>query len=84
MGPYEITGRLDSGGMGDVYRARDPRIGRDVAIKVLRDGGIGDRAQLQRFEDEARAAGALGHPNILIVYDVGREGEILSPKTIAA
>jgi serine/threonine protein kinase len=75
MGPYEITGRLDSGGMGDVYRARDPRIGREVAVKVLRDSGNPDRARLQRFEDEARAAGALGHPNILVVYDVGRHGE---------
>jgi len=75
LGPYEITGRIDSGGMGDVYRARDPRIGRDVAVKVLRDADSGDRSRLQRFEDEARAAGALGHPNILIVYDVGRDGE---------
>jgi len=76
LGPYEITGQLDSGGMGDVYRARDPRLGRDVAVKVLREQSVHDPARLQRFEDEARAAGALGHPNVLVVYDIGRYGDI--------
>jgi eukaryotic-like serine/threonine-protein kinase len=76
LGPYEISGLLDSGGMGDVYRARDSRLGRDVAVKVLREPAVHDTVRLQRFEDEARAAGSLGHPNVLVVYDVGRHGDI--------
>src|SRR5262245_59058601 len=70
LGPYEIVGRLGSGGMGEVYRARDPRLDREVAIKVLPDG-VADRKHLQRFGQEARAAGALNHPSVLAVYDVG-------------
>jgi eukaryotic-like serine/threonine-protein kinase len=70
LGPYEIVGRLGSGGMGDVYRARDPRLDRDVAIKVLPEE-IADRRHLRRFEQEARAAGALNHPGVLAVHDVG-------------
>ena len=57
--------------MGEVYRARDPRLGRDVAVKVLLDATSGDQKRLQRFEQEAKAAGALNHPNLLSVYDVG-------------
>src|SRR5262245_50259879 len=70
LGPYEIVGRLGSGGMGEVYRARDPRLDREVAIKVLPDG-VADRKHLQRFGQEARAAGALNHPSVLAVHDVG-------------
>ena len=71
IGPYEIVAPLGRGGMGQVYRARDARLGRDVAFKVLH----GDRAQSpewrRRFEDEARSASRLNHPNILTVHDVG-------------
>ena len=71
LGPYEIVGRLGAGGMGEVYRARDPRIGRDVAIKVLPGEFSADPDRLRRFEQEARAAGALNHPSLLALYDVG-------------
>jgi eukaryotic-like serine/threonine-protein kinase len=71
LGPYEIVASLGAGGMGEVYRARDPRLGRDVAIKVLPTYFCRDQDRLRRFEQEARAAGALNHPNILAVYDVG-------------
>ena len=71
IGPYEITGWLGAGGMGEVYRARDPRLGRDVAIKLIPETFATDRSRLHRFEQEARAAGQLNHPNILAVYDVG-------------
>jgi Tol biopolymer transport system component len=71
LGPYEIFSLLGAGGMGEVYRGRDPRLGRDVAIKVLPSNASSDPGRLQRFEQEARAAAALNHPNILAVYDVG-------------
>ncbi len=71
LGPYEILSLLGVGGMGEVYRARDPRLGREVAIKVLPDEVSETRERLSRFEQEARAAGALNHPNIVAVYDVG-------------
>ncbi len=71
IGPYEIVAWLGAGGMGDVYRARDPRLGRDVAIKLIPDSFATDTNRLHRFEQEARAAGQLNHPNILAVYDVG-------------
>ena len=71
LGPYEIYSLLGAGGTGDVYRGRDPRLGRDVAIKVLPSNASSDPGRLQRFEQEARAAAALNHPNILAVYDVG-------------
>jgi serine/threonine protein kinase/Tol biopolymer transport system component len=71
IGPYKILALLGAGGMGEVYRARDSRIGRDVAIKVLPPAIARDRDRLRRFEQEARAAGALNHPNILTIYDVG-------------
>jgi serine/threonine protein kinase len=74
LGPYEILSLLGAGGMGEVYRARDPRIGREVAIKILASRVGPER--LRRFADEARAVGALNHPNILAVYDVSLEGEV--------
>jgi hypothetical protein len=71
LGPYEIQSPLGAGGMGEVYRARDTRLGRDVAIKVLPAAFSRDQDRLRRFEQEARAAAALNHPNILAVYDIG-------------
>jgi len=71
LGPYEIAGAIGAGGMGEVYRARDTRLGRDVAIKVLPASFASDAERLRRFEQEARAAGALNHPNILAIYDIG-------------
>jgi eukaryotic-like serine/threonine-protein kinase len=71
LGPYEIVSALGAGGMGEVYRARDARLGREVAIKVLPAGFTADPERLQRFEQEARAAAALNHPNILAVHDIG-------------
>jgi serine/threonine-protein kinase len=68
---YEIVGWLGAGGMGDVYRARDPRLEREVAIKLIPDTYATDQSRLQRFEQEARAAGQINHPNILAVFDVG-------------
>jgi hypothetical protein len=71
LGPYEILCPLGAGGMGEVYKARDTRLGREVAIKVLPTSFSQDPARLRRFEQEARAAGLLNHPNIVVVYDVG-------------
>jgi serine/threonine protein kinase len=74
LGPYEIVSRIGAGGMGEVYRARDSRLDRDVAIKVLSESIAGDPAALARFEREAKSVAALSHPNILAIHDVGREG----------
>ena len=71
LGPYEILGAVGAGGMGEVYRARDPRLGRTVAIKVLPASLSSDPSRRHRFEHEARATGLLNHPNILAVHDVG-------------
>jgi eukaryotic-like serine/threonine-protein kinase len=71
FGPYEIVAPLGAGAMGEVYRAQDARLGRDVAIKVLPGSFSGDAERLRRFEQEARAAGALNHPNVLAIYDIG-------------
>ncbi|MFY9549673.1 MAG: protein kinase [Thermoanaerobaculia bacterium] len=71
LGPYEILSPLGAGGMGEVYRARDTRLQREVAVKVLPSSFSGDLDRLRRFEQEARAASALNHPNILTVLDVG-------------
>ena len=75
LGPYEIVAPLGAGGMGEVYRAKDTRLGRDVAIKVL-SSNLGSSPELrQRFEREARTISQLSHPHICALYDVGREGE---------
>jgi serine/threonine protein kinase len=73
FGPYQIEGRLGAGGMGQVYRARDTRLGREVAVKVIVHEKADDPALQARFEREARAASALNHPNIVSVYDVGEQ-----------
>src|SRR3989442_9495456 len=68
---YEVTAKIGAGGMGEVYRARDTRLGRDVAIKVLPNEFASDGARMKRFEQEARTLAALNHPNILVIHDVG-------------
>jgi serine/threonine protein kinase len=71
LGPYEVLGALGAGGMGEVYRARDTRLGRDVALKVLPADVAGDPERRRRFEREARAVAALNHPGVLALHDVG-------------
>src|SRR5215469_6380999 len=73
LGPYEIIALIGSGGMGEVYRARDHRLGRDVAVKILPASFAADADRLRRFEQEARAVAALNHPNILAVHDIGQQ-----------
>ena len=75
LGSYEIVAPIGAGGMGEVYRAHDARLRRDVAVKVLPSSVAGDPDRLRRFEQEALATAALNHPNILAVYDIGREGD---------
>jgi len=91
LGPYEILARLGAGGMGEVYRARDLRLGREVAIKVLPPDLTDDAGRRARFEQEARAVAALNHPNILALYDIGSENntsyivtELVLGETLAA
>jgi serine/threonine protein kinase/Tol biopolymer transport system component len=71
LGPYEILAPIGAGGMGEVYRAKDPRLGREVAIKVLPASLSQDADRLRRFEQEARSASALNHPNIITIHDIG-------------
>ena len=73
LGPYELAASIGAGGMGEVYRAHDARLGRDVAVKILPASFADDPDRLRRFEQEARAAAALNHPNLLAVYDVGAQ-----------
>ncbi len=73
LGPYEIVAPLGAGGMGEVYRAKDARLGRDVALKILPESFAGEGDRLRRFEQEARAVAALNHPNILAVFDIGQQ-----------
>ncbi|MGA8152245.1 MAG: protein kinase [Terriglobales bacterium] len=75
LGPYEIIAPLGAGGMGEVYRAHDSRLGRDVAVKVLPTAVSRDPERLRRFEQEARATAALNHPNILAVFDIGSHAD---------
>jgi serine/threonine protein kinase len=91
LGPYEITAPLGAGGMGEVYRARDTRLGRDVAIKVLPSSFAADQERARRFVLEARAASALNHPNIVTIFDIGLENgtpylvsELLEGQTLRA
>ena len=75
LGPYEISELLGAGGMGEVYRARDSRLGRDVAVKVLSEH-LSDRPEARvRFEREAKTVSSLNHPHICTIFDVGREGD---------
>src|SRR4029077_8692589 len=71
LGPYEILSLLAKGGMGEVYRARDLRLGREVAIKVLPAERMADADRRRRFVQEARAASALNHPNIVTIHEIG-------------
>jgi eukaryotic-like serine/threonine-protein kinase len=82
LGPYEILSPLGAGGMGEVYRASDPRLGRDVAIKVLPATFSSDPDRLKRFEQEARAAGVLNHPNITAVHDLGTNASDGAPYVV--
>ncbi len=76
LGPYEIVAPLGAGGMGEVYRARDTKLDRDVAVKVLPDGVAADAEALARFEREAKAVAAVSHPNVLAIYDFGTDRDI--------
>jgi hypothetical protein len=89
VGHYRVLEKIGAGGMGEVFRARDERLGRDVALKLIRPASSDNPDHLRRFEQEARAAAALNHPNILAIYDVGFEGttpyivsELLQGKTL--
>jgi len=89
IGPYEVLSLLGEGGMGEVYRGRDPRLGRDIAIKVIAKDAAQDAEATARLEREARAIAALSHPNIVAVHDVGQETgtfyvvtELLEGKTL--
>ena len=82
LGPYEILCALGAGGMGEVYRARDPRLGREVAIKVLPASFSSDADRLRRFEQEARAASALNHPNIVTLHDIGTNASDGAPYVV--
>src|SRR5512132_3161492 len=71
LGPYEVLSVLGTGGMAEVYRAKDTRLGREVALKVVNEALAGNPELVRRFEQEARLAGSLNHPNVVAVHDVG-------------
>src|SRR3954466_9356300 len=74
--PYEILAPIGAGGMGEVWKARDTRLGREVAVKVLPTSLSADAERLRRFEKEARAASSLNHPAIVTIYEIGHEGAV--------
>src|SRR5499425_1133185 len=76
LGPYEILDALGAGGMGEVYRARDTRLGRDVAVKILPAEFSADPVRKQRFEREAKTISGLNHPNICVLHDIGSQGGV--------
>src|ERR1700675_2680502 len=76
LGPYEILAPIGAGGMGEVFKARDTRLDRVVAIKVLPHDSSGDTERKQRFLQEAKSASALNHPGIVTIYDIGSEGGV--------
>src|ERR687898_1883233 len=76
LGDYEVLSELGAGGMGEVYRARDTKLQRDVAVKVLTSALAGDSAALARFEREAQSVAQLSHPNILAIHDFRHEGPV--------
>src|SRR5271168_198038 len=89
LGHYRVLEKIGSGGMGEVYRASDERLGRDVAVKILKPSLAHDQDRLRRFEQEARAAALLNHPNIVAIYDIGMHdgapyivSELLRGKTL--
>src|SRR6202451_3922291 len=89
VGHYRVLEKIGAGGMGEVFRAHDERLGRDVALKLIRPASSDNADHRRRFEQEARAAASLNHPNILAIYDVGFEGstpyivsELLQGKTL--
>src|SRR4029450_8018385 len=91
LGPYEIVGSLGEGGMGEVYKARDTRLDRTVAVKIVRNWGGADHERRERFAREAKLLASLDHPHICPVHDVGREQDVdylvmphLSGETLAA
>ena len=73
LGPYEIQSAIGAGGMGEVYRARDTRLERDVALKILPESFARETDRLHRFEQEARAVATLNHPNVLAIFDIGQQ-----------
>src|SRR5262245_57895077 len=75
LGPYEILGPLGAGGMGEVYRARDTRLGREVALKILPEAFARDAVRLARFEREARTVAGLNHPNIVTLHSIEMDGD---------
>ena len=82
VGPYDVTALLGAGGMGEVYRAADARLGRDVAIKVIPPSLVGDRDRLSRFEREARLLASLHHPNIAAVYGLEESGDVRAKRVV--
>src|SRR5438105_14459037 len=86
LGPYEIVAPLGAGGMGEVYRAKDTRLDRTVAVKIVSGALAGDAATRQRFEREARAVSALSHPHICPLFDVGEAtlAATASPQSVAS